>query len=175
MVIILHSRPIYYDDLVIKNYNDEESANLYDDSFRKKYQNIFRWIVTVTSSAMIGVTVSLWYFRDSMFSNNGHVVNSFVIVGVIGGMLRIYYAATMLIGRFIMILLRYLRKREQQRLRNVVEQRTLIELTSMGMRIGNDTDADSSSLLPRTASCHNFTTSPVVGFKPTIMVDIFND
>jgi hypothetical protein len=48
IVIFLHSRPIYFDDLIIKNY--EGDGYIYDDTFRHKYQNVFKWIASFTSS-----------------------------------------------------------------------------------------------------------------------------
>ena len=37
---------------------------IYDDTFRKRYQQIFRWIVTITSSIMIGILTEVWYMRS---------------------------------------------------------------------------------------------------------------
>jgi len=185
----LHSRPIYYDDLIIKNYENE--GHIYDEAFRKKYQNIFKWMASVTSSLMVAFTAELWYFKDSVFSDSGSgsdsggtsagksTVNSFLVLGVIGGLLRIYYSATMLLGNLILTILKWLKKREQERLRRAVERRTIVELSSVGVTIGDDDD--DPPLLRRSASCTELLESTpmskmggMVEFKPTLMTDIFN-
>jgi hypothetical protein len=115
-------------------------------------------------------------FRDKMFNSQedssvkGKTVNSFVVLGVIGGMLRIYYSATMLIGRCLLILLKRLKRKEQERLRQHVEDRTLVELSGIGVSIVNEDE--SSPIMHRRAS-HNDLKN-IVGFKPTLMADIFN-
>jgi hypothetical protein len=175
IVIFLHSRPIYFDDLIIKNYEGE--GYFYDDSFRQKYQRVFKWIASITSSLMIVLTVELWFFRDSMFQNDqandstkGKAVNSFVVLGVIGGMLRIYYAATMMIGRLLLTILKRLKRREQERLRLQAQDRTLVELTGIGVSIV-DEDED-IPIIQRAASYGDL--KSIIGFKPTLMIDIFN-
>lgn len=184
LVIMLHSRPIYYDDLVIKDFNEDEANDIYDDAFRKKYQRIFRIVGAVTSSLMVVVTVELWYVRNQLFgtdsSTSTNVVNGFVVIGVIGGMLRVYYSATMMIGRFIMFILRILKRREQQKLRRRVQDTVMYELTRDGITISSsdradETIVDSEQLIHRSSSCGNISQVEVVGFKPTLMSDIFND
>lgn len=177
IVISLHSRPIYFDDLIIKNY--EEEGHIYDQKFRKKYQNIFKWIASITSSLMIALTAELWFFRDEMFQGTvptgKQAVNSFVVLGIIGGMLRLYYGATMILGRILLFILRRLKRREQERLRQVTQQRTLVELSSLGVSIGEDKEEE-SLIIPRTASHNDLQAHGrnIVGFKPTLMSDIFN-
>lgn len=177
MVIFLHSRPIYFDDLIIKNYEGE--GYIYDESFRRKYQRVFMWIASVTSSLMIVLTVEMWFFRDSMFQGNndnttkGKAVNNFVVLGVIGGMLRIYYMATMAIGRCLLFILKRLKKRESERLRMQAQRRTLVELTSIGVSIADDND-EAEPILTQSRSASYGDLTNIVGFKPTLMADIFN-
>lgn len=179
IVIMLHSRPIYYDDLIMKNYEGE--GYIYNEDFRKKYQKIFKWIVSVSSSIMVSFTVELWFFRDSMFINQGQgqdspstsdkAVNAFVVLGIIGGLFRIYYGAAMLLGRLLLSLLKRLKKREQERLRQEAEERTLVELTSIGVTIGGE---DEEPMLQRSSSHDDIKKLQITGFKPTLMTDIFN-
>lgn len=178
MVIFLHSRPIYFDDLIIKNYEGE--GYIYDESFRRKYQRVFMWIASVTSSLMIVLTVEMWFFRDTMFQGNsendtkkGQAVNNFVVLGVIGGMLRIYYMATMAIGRFLLFILKRLKRQESERLRLQAEQRTLVELTSIGVSIAGDNE-ELEPMLTQSRSASYGDLSNIIGFKPTLMADIFN-
>lgn len=196
IVIALHSRPIYYDDLIIKDYNEDESNKLYDDEFRRKYQKIFRIIIATTSSVMVAVTTELWYFRNSLFSDGDNsrsqTVSFVVILGVLGGMLRIYYGATMMIGKSLMIILKILKKREQKSLRQHEQQQIVYEMTKDGITVSSDEEfargtgrrsrqislnmernEDDAPMLRRSNSCDDI---KVVGFKPnlTAMNDIFN-
>jgi hypothetical protein len=137
LVILLHSRPIYYDDLIIKNYNDDEANRMYDDEFRRKYQRIFRLISTFTSSIMIGMATSLWFFRDGLFSHDSNqkhdVYYNFAIIGIISGIFSMYCRATMLIGNIIMYVLKWLRAREQEKMRKYQDTIALVELTTEGI------------------------------------------
>jgi hypothetical protein len=173
IVIFLHSRPIYYDDLIMKNYEGE--GYIYNEDFRKKYQKIFQWIVSVSSSLMVAFTVELWFFRDSMFnsasSTEDKAFNAFVILGVIGGLLRIYYGAAMLLGKLLLVLLKRFKKREQERLRQSTEDRTLVELTSIGVTISGD---DEEPMIQRASSHNDIQSLAVTGGRP-LMADIFND
>lgn len=168
IVIFLHSRPIYYDDLIIKNYEGE--GHIYDEGFRKKYQVIFQWIASVTSSCMIGLTVEVWYYKDDIFTHSNNNVNAFITMGVIGGMLKLYYGATMILGRILLSALKYFKKKEQEKLRRANQERTLVELTGIGVTIA-DEDEEAIPIIPRTVSCDNV---KLAGFKPTLMVDLFN-
>lgn len=176
IVIFLHSRPIYYDDLIVKNYDGE--GYIYNEEFRKKYQKIFQWIISVSSSVMVAFTVELWFFRDRLFAQNSEgsqstgdrAVNAFLVLGIIGGLLRIYYGAAMLLGKLLLTVLEVLKKREQERLRRTVEERTLVQLTSIGVSISGDDE----ELVPlHRSSSHG--DLHITGFKPTLMADIFNE
>jgi len=196
IVVSLHSRPIYYDDLVIKDYNEDEAQKFYDDRFRRKYQKVFRTAIAVTSSVLVMITVELWYYRDRIFGDKNDeepqqnkMVNFVVIISILGGLLRIYYAATMGIGKLVMIILKQIKKREQRLIREQDQEQVMYRLTQDGITVKpeqggrvrqislnmgdhTETDNDRRKLLPRTRSCNNIS---VVGFKPTLMYDIFND
>ena len=177
IVIFLHSKPVYYDDLVIKNYEEE---TLYTEDFRRKYQHIFRWITTFTSALVVGITSELWYYRDRIFTSDSttsssvssaqdKVFKAFVLIGVIGGLVRIYYGAAMLLGQILLVLLKRFKRKEQERRRQQAEERTMIELTSIGVSIGQEDD--DRPLIIR-ASSHNDMGGAI---KPLSMFDIFND
>ena len=165
IVIFLHSRPIYYNDLILTNYDEE--GHIYQDEFRKKYQKIFQWIISVSSAIMVGVTAELWFYRDSMFisqSEEKNQLRSYVILGIIGGLLRIYYGAAMLLGNLLLLILKKLKRREQERLRMSTEERTLVELTSIGVTISEE---DSEPFIHQD-------NIPLNKVTPILMTDIFN-
>ena len=144
IVVSLHSRPIYYDDLVINDYTDPDAGlGLYNDSFRRKYQRIFRTVIAVTSSLLIVGTTEIWYYRERLFdttpdgNGNDEVVKGFVIIGVIGGIMRIYYGTTVFIGKFVIFVLKLLKRREQARLHQQTQERIKEDLEREGIRLEN--------------------------------------
>jgi hypothetical protein len=176
IVVILHSRPIYYDDLVIRNYNeDDEIPAIYDSDFCKKYQKIFRWLATISSSLMVGLTAEMWFYRDRLFVGDKNVMNSLAALGIIAGIVRIYYSITMAMGRGIMFILKLLKRREQEKIIKINEHRALIELNNIGITIGepatNDVDWQRQGQklpLPLPTPTRN------IGFKDRAMIDLFN-
>jgi len=171
IVLVLHSRPIYYDDLIVKDFNSEdESVKIYDSDFRKKYQNIFRWVTTITSTVMVGLIAELWYFRADYFPNapkNG-VVTGTVLISIIGGLTRIYYGASLLIGRIIMWILRHYKRREIEKQRQQNQEEVQLEITNTGVMVSQP---DDDPLLHRSHSCSDI---QIVSLKPTVMPDVFN-
>lgn len=175
LVVFLHSKPVYYDDLIMKNYEGE--GYIYNEHFRKKYQNIFRWIISVSSSIMVAFAVELWFFRDSLFkshidgenqSTRDKTANILAVLGIIGGLFRMYYGAAMMLGRLLLFILKRLKKREQERRRQDTEERTLVELTSIGVTIAGE---DVEPLLHKSSSYGDVRSTETTSF----MNDIFND
>lgn len=184
IVIMLHSRPIYYDDLIIKTYSissdsDDDSeaasatATMETHIFCKKYQKIFLWISTTTSAIMVGLTAELWFYKDSIYGDDAGLVNSVAAMGIVGGILKVYYSSTMAIGALVMFILKYLKRRDQRALLQTTEQRTLIELSDMGVTIGGGCGGTSNS--------QSGLTEPILDeclpnqtYGRHAMVDIFN-
>ena len=178
LVVFLHTRPIYYDDLVIKDFNDDDARKFYDDTFHKKYQRIFKTVIAITSSLLVVGTSELWFFRDKLFNtgnaadtSNNKLVTNFVIIGVIGGILRIYYTTTLFIGKLVMFILRYVKKREQEQLRMETHNRIKQELELAGIDMHEDDDELLSS---DSENQQETQIKKIVSFKPTLMTDIFN-
>lgn len=175
LVVFLHSKPIYYDDLIMKNYEGE--GHIYNEDFRKKYQNIFRWIISISSSIMVAFAVELWFFRDSLFKSHAEgesqsardkAANILAVLGIIGGLFRMYYGAAMMVGRLLLFVLKKMKKREQERRRQDTEDRTLVELTSIGVTIAGE---DVEPLLHKSSSYGDIRASGT----STFMTDIFNE
>ena len=141
IVVSLHSRPIYYDDLIINDYVDPDAGlGLYNNTFRRKYQRIFRTVIAVTSSLLVVGTTEIWYYRDRLFdttssSGNDDIVRSFVVIGVIGGIMRIYYGTTVFVGKLVIFVLKLLKRREQARLHEQTQERIKDDLAREGIRL----------------------------------------
>jgi hypothetical protein len=143
IVLGLHARPIYYDDLIIKDYNEDDSKELYDDKFRKKYQYIFRCIITVTSTIVFFVASEVWYLKSDLVSGSD---SSDAIIradwafafGIIGGIMKLYYSASCLIGKMLLFILKTLKKRTIKKSRARMSEIAHAELGNAGIRIGDN-------------------------------------
>lgn len=174
LLLSLHSRPLYYDDLVIQDYNDGEATDLYDNNFRKKYQNIFRWIVTITSSIMVALIVEIWYFKDDYFPDNDKsngVVTWTVVLSIIGGLSKIYYVCSLGIGKIIMWALKYFKQRDIDNQRKILQEEVELVVTDSGVRLVMENDDNNDRVLNRSLS-HN--AIRIIALKPNVMADIFN-
>lgn len=186
IVVSLHSRPIYYDDLVIKDYSDEENGGFYDDAFRRKYQNIFKTIIIISSSLMVAGTVELWYYRNHIFSTTNttrhdRFMNILIVISVLGGLFRIYYSAIMFIGSFVMFILKQLKKREQRLLQLNNQDIIMYNLTNDGITLNMDDTgigitADNAGGVGRLRQSRSLEhmADHELSLKPSIMCDIFN-
>jgi hypothetical protein len=166
IVVGLHSRPVYYDDLVIKDYNE---PNMDYDRFRHKYQNIFRTVIIITSSIMVALTVEMWYYRNNIFANStsrkDEIVKNLVIIGVISGLLRVYYSSMILIGSIVMAILKYLKQREQRRIKANNQLIAMYTLSCLGQ--------DKPSIPQRSRSLDSAPAPQPI--SDSAMHDIFND
>lgn len=178
LVLSLHARPIYYDDLIIKNYNEDEVNRIYDSEFRKRYQWWFRWIVSFTSAVMCALMVDVWYFRTDLVPQEMKSETSTTIMhveitialGIIGGLLRIYYTVSMGIGKILMKVFKILKQRNINKLKIAKQARTVVELGNAGIRIASDDQEDDMSRsLIHSVSGGDLT---VLGIKPNPAVSM---
>jgi len=98
LVYVTASKPIYYEDLFI----DEKKLPNYqvDPMIRKKFQNILVWILIITNSILIGVLSDYWLYKTQ------HEKNYLQIIGVTGGIIKIFQVINNSIGRFMIKILK---------------------------------------------------------------------
>lgn len=205
IVTSLHQRPIYYDDLIIKDFNEDEAKEIYDDRFRKKYQTIFRWVLTFTSAIVVGILVEIWYMRSSFAKNdatardlgfvsssgstiddgsgasNGssgfdesseyaflspQVVAALAIIYSLG---MIYLKGSMMFGKFLMSTLKFFKKRELRKARNMRQRIAEVELKNANVAIDNDLEA--GLLRAEITSSRSFSNLPILGIKNPLPFD----
>ncbi len=178
IVLSLHARPITYDDLIIKDYNEDECNNIYDNKFRRKYQNIFRWLVTITSTMVFFVSVEVWGLKSnfSVSNSNSDTESTFIsadwafAIGVIGGILKIYYSISSLIGKILLSILKMLKKRAIKKARQNMSQITHNALYNAGIDIK---EVFNTPLSSRRSFSHNDLT--IIGVSPDVdMHDIMS-
>ena len=94
LAYITASRPLYYEDLFI----DEKKLPNYDMDInvRVKYQCILQWVLIVTNGILVGSLSDFWLYKTSNENN------FLQIVGVTGGIIKIFQITNNTIGRILL-------------------------------------------------------------------------
>ena len=174
LVIAFHQRPLYYDDLEIRDYNDDDAdEHIYDDSVRNRYKNIFRWVITVTSPIVIGILVEVWYMKSDFANDNATGVNSAhggplymspstaaalaIMISLATGYLR----GSIIFGKMLMFILKYFKRREIAKRRYHNAQVARDEANNVGVTVDTREDEEmrtmllSASTQPRRVRSHS--------------------
>ena len=117
LVYVTASKPLYYEDLFI----DEKKLPNYevDQRIRDKFQNILVWVLIITNSIFVGVLSDYWLYKTQ------DVDTYLEIVGVTGGIIKIFQVVNNSIGRTMIKMLKSCIKKENKRFRK--EQRERIK------------------------------------------------
>jgi hypothetical protein len=107
LVYVTASKPLYYEDLFI----DEKKLPNYDvdPKIKEKFQNIFIWVLIVTNSVLMGVLADYWLYKTS------DVKTYLEIIGVTGGIIKIFQVINNSIGRVMLKILKGCIKKENTR------------------------------------------------------------
>tara|TARA_A100001015_G_scaffold317214_1_gene433570 strand:- start:133 stop:831 length:699 start_codon:yes stop_codon:yes gene_type:complete len=115
LAIMFNSRPTYYEDLFVSSHNKVE-VNLNGEE-RKRFENIFEWALIISSSILCGGLSCYWLFN----SQTRNVITFFEIMGITGGILKIYYIVNYTIGSVIIYFLKKkIKNNENKELSEVV-------------------------------------------------------
>ena len=103
------SRPLYYEDLFI----DEKKLPNYnvDDKLKNKFQFILEWLLITTNTLLVAGLSDWWLYKS---------IGNFTlleVVGVTGGIIKIFQTVNNTISR---VMLQILRKKIKQQNRNLV-------------------------------------------------------
>lgn len=112
LVYYTNSQPIYYEDLFINkkklpNYNVPEKI-------KAKFQCIFDWTLIITSSLTMGCLADYWLYK----TNSVHSI--FEILGVTGGILKLFQLINNFIGKIMIKIIRYSIRKEKEKYANVI-------------------------------------------------------
>jgi len=117
LVYVTASKPLYYEDLFI----DEKKLPNYDvdETIKNKFQSILVWILIITNSILVGVLSDYWLYKTK--NENNYLE----IIGVTGGIIKIFQVVNNSIGRSMIKMLKSCIKRENKKFRK--EQRERIK------------------------------------------------
>ena len=115
LVYVTASKPLYYEDLFI----DEKKLPNYDvdPNIKEKFQNILIWVLIVTNSILVGVLSDYWLYKTS------DVKNYLEIIGVTGGIIKIFQVINNSIGRCMLKILKGCIKKENTRFKQHQKER----------------------------------------------------
>ena len=103
------SRPLYYEDLFI----DEKKLPNYDVSnkLKNKFQDILEWILIITNTLLVAGLSDWWLYKTL-----DHL-NVMEIVGITGGIIKMFQLVNNTISRVMLKILRKQIKKENQQIR----------------------------------------------------------
>ena len=115
LVYVTASKPLYYEDLFI----DEKKLPNYDvdPKIKYKFQNILVWILIITNSILVGVLSDYWLYKTL------NVESYLEIIGVTGGIIKIFQVINNSIGRIMIKILKKCIKKENKKFRKEKRER----------------------------------------------------
>ena len=128
LVYVTASKPLYYEDLFI----DEKKLPNYDVDpvIKNKFQNILVWILIITNSVLVGVLSDYWLYKTQ------YEKNYLEILGVTGGIIKIFQVINNSIGRCMIKMLKNCIKRENKKFRKEQRERinSIVSLKQINSR-----------------------------------------
>ena len=105
------SKPLFYEDLFI----DEKKLPNYDVNPRLKikFQKILVWVLIVTNSMLVAALGDYWLYRTL------DTQATFEILGITGGIIKIFQILNNTISRIMLKILKKFIKRENQKIRRL--------------------------------------------------------
>ena len=128
MVYYTASRPLYYEDLFI----DSSKLPNYDVSLsiKKRFQFILEWVLIVTNTLLVAALSDYWLYKT---------VDHFTIieiVGITGGIIKVFQTVNNTISRIMLKILRKRVKKENKTLKALQSQK-LQDLVNFKVTDGN--------------------------------------
>ena len=133
------SRPLYYEDLFI----DEKKLPNYDVSskLKKKFQCILEWILIITNTLLVAGLSDWWLYKTTDNLSNLNVME---VVGITGGIIKMFQLVNNTISRVMLKILRKMIKKENQQIREQqskkIKQVVNFKITGQNRISYNDTD-----------------------------------
>ena len=133
------SRPLYYEDLFI----DEKKLPNYDVSnkLKNKFQCILEWILIITNTLLVAGLSDWWLYKTTDNLSN---LNFMELVGITGGIIKMFQLVNNTISRVMLKILRKMIKKENQEIREQqskkIKQVVNFKITGQNRISYDDTD-----------------------------------
>jgi len=99
IVIFTNSKPLYYEDLFVDTSNVETIE--VDTQIRQRFEKCFEWSLIITNSLFVAFLSDYWLYQSS---NKETIME---VVGITGGMFKIFQSVNYLTGNIILYITHY--------------------------------------------------------------------
>jgi hypothetical protein len=126
------SKPLYLEDLFV----DENKLPSYDVDLKikKRFKTILKWTLIFTNTLLISALSDYYLYKTSDLKNN-----TFQILGITGGLIKLFEMINNIICKYILKIMRYFIKKENEKIKKLkIEQNTkmFMELKEMNLEDG---------------------------------------
>jgi|688.fasta_scaffold00397_46 hypothetical protein len=136
LLLSLHKKPVYYDDLIIKTYlhdplHEPEQLN---DKYKMWYQNIFKWTVLITSPIICALLTDVWFIKANFAtkdeSANVKYLNPETVsaMAIIFSLSSLYIKISLLFGKVLIKILKFFRNKSIEKQIKLSQDKINIEL-----------------------------------------------
>lgn len=131
-VYYTNSQPTYYEDLFVIKRQPEYSVPY---KVKEEFECIFSWTIIITSSLTMGFLADYWLYKTNQ------VASIFEILGITGGILKLFQFINNIIGKILIKIIKFILKNEikkyQDNLDNTKENSSQIILEMINIDNSN--------------------------------------
>jgi len=121
IITFMNSKPLYYEDLFMTGSNNNVDLPIHP-RLRNKFENAFEWSLIFTNSLFTAALSEYWLYQAGF-------ANSYVeILGVTGGILKIFQSINHISGGIILQITHILIRRELNNASNMNNNEVVIEM-----------------------------------------------
>lgn len=135
IIVFMNSKPLYYEDLFVTDRNESDKIN---PAVRNKFENAFEWSLIFTNALFTSALSEYWLYQA------GNSTSYVEILGVTGGILKIFQSINQINGGIILNVTRFYIERELKNASHVSESEITIELSDYNESVPPITDNPSS-------------------------------
>tara|TARA_X000000368_G_scaffold315235_1_gene252751 strand:- start:478 stop:1134 length:657 start_codon:yes stop_codon:yes gene_type:complete len=149
LVYYTASRPLYYEDLFI----DQTKLPNYDvsDDIKNKFQCILEWVLIITNTLLVAGLSDWWLYKTT----NNFLL--FEIIGITGGIIKIFQTINNTISRYMLgILRRQIKKKNienaKKKMNNNIEIKNVVEKINFKIQdieLSSNNSSDSKKFTPK--------------------------
>lgn len=127
IITFMNSKPLYYEDLFIAG--STTPSNVIDPRVRRKFESAFEWSLVCTNSLFAAALSEYWLYQS------GSAKSYVEMVGVTGGILKIFQAVNHMNGGIILHITRSLIDKELSNASDIGGKGPVIELVEFGQEV----------------------------------------
>ena len=139
LLISLHKKPVYYEDLIITTYLHDECIFTEQtiDKYKLWYQNIFKWVILITSPILCSLLTDIWFiktaFINAEYKSDIKYLNpsTAAALAIIFSLTSLYIKLSIIFGSGLIKVLKFVRSYNIKRNIKNLEKKINIELVSV--------------------------------------------